>query len=70
MKKVMKVISIIAIFIIFFITVCYGAFDVSDLQGNQEGLGSLKITGDIVVKVISTIGVVVSVIMLIVIGLK
>lgn len=70
MKKVIKVISIIAIFIIFFITVCYGAFGVSDLKGNQKGMSDLTNVGKYAVSIITSIGVVVSVIVIAAIGVK
>lgn len=66
-KKVFMVIFLIAI--MFFTTISYG-FGVEDLTGKQIEAGTLKNAGNNTVKVISTIGVVVSVIMLIILGIK
>lgn len=71
MKKRNKIIfiNILIIIIIFFATISYG-FGVSNLTGNQTESATLKNTGNAVMKVISTIGVVISVVMLIVLGIK
>ena len=49
----------------------YGSsFDVEDLTGTQQQQTVLKNTGNDIVRVITTIGVIISVIMLIVLGIK
>lgn len=70
-KNSMIAIVILVITIVFFATVSYG-FGVDELTGTQTQteVTSLKKAGNGIVKVISTIGVVVSVVMLIVLGIK
>lgn len=68
-SKKMRIILIMIMIIIFFMSVSYG-FGVEDLNGKQEGLGKLKEAGGSMISIITSIGVVVSVIILAVIGLK
>ena len=71
MKSKNKILCIfILIFLVLsFVTVSYG-FGISDLKGNQVEGAKIQKAGNSVVRVISTIGVVVSVIMLVVLGIK
>lgn len=72
MKKIEKVITIfvISMVIISLTTLSYG-FGISDLKGTQDvQVAGLKSAGNTMLKVISTIGVVISVIVLIVLGIK
>ena len=72
MKKSKFLITIFLILTILlsFATISYG-FGVNDLSGNQSKIDSnLKKSGNSLVRVISTIGVVVSVVALIAIGIK
>lgn len=71
MKKVMKILTtiIVIILMISLFTVSYG-FDVSELTGNQTDVTALKDAGNSVIKVITTIGIVVSVVALIILGIK
>ncbi len=72
MKK-NKRIGIIIIFIIiilsFFVTTSYG-FGIANLTGTQQETETLKKAGNNIVKVITTIGTVLSVVMLIILGIK
>lgn len=73
MRKIIKILLIVIVLMSFLMTVCYGAsVSVDNLKGNQKSLKDtdLVATGNVVIKVISTIGVVVSVIVLIIIGIK
>lgn len=69
MKKCIKVLAILLIITIFFITTSYG-FGVDEIQGNQSGTGEIANIGNSVVKVLSTIGIVASVVVLIILGIK
>jgi len=70
MKKVVKF-MLITIFIILLLlsTVSYG-FNVQELTGTDHQVDALKNAGNSVVKVISTVGIVISVVMLIILGIK
>ena len=70
MKKVLRIIVMIIVLMMFFITASYGSLEVGDLTGDQAGMTGLKSTGNTIVKVLTTIGVVVSVIVLIALGIK
>lgn len=72
MKKVEKITAIIAISIIIIslTTLSYG-FGISDLKGTQDvQVAGLKSAGNTMITVITTIGIVISVVMLIIIGIK
>lgn len=70
MKKTIKVTTIICILLtIFLSTISYG-FNVKDLTGNQTEIDTLKNAGNDIVKVITTVGIVISVVALIVLGIK
>lgn len=66
------VITIVVLMILFsMMQYSYGSsFDVEDLTGTQQQQTVLKNTGNDIVRVITTIGVIISVIMLIVLGIK
>lgn len=71
----MKSRRIILISIVFFIllsliSISYGSLGVDDLTGTQREVGALKNAGNSIIKVISTAGVVVSVVVLIILGIK
>ena len=71
MKKIIKILFIIVVLMMLFITISYGSeLSVDKLTGNQAGLDRLKITGNHVVSVIAEIGVVISVIVLAILGIK
>jgi hypothetical protein len=67
-EKIIAMIMII-ITIIVCTTISYG-FGIKDLKGNQVEVNTLKDAGNNVTKVVTTIGVVISVIVLIVLGIK
>ena len=76
MIKTNKILSVIILLIIIsFSTISYG-FGIDNLTGKQDdgsdvvGTETLKNTGDSFVKIASTIGVIISVITLIVLGIK
>lgn len=72
MKKIHKIIFIILLLIIAIIflgTICYG-FGIDDLTGDQTGMKNLKSTGNSIVRVALSVGSVVSVVMLIILGIK
>lgn len=69
MKKVLRIIIMIIVLMLLFITVSNG-FGVSDLTGEQKGMSGLENIGNYVVSIITTIGIVVSVIVIAVIGIK
>ncbi len=72
MKKVEKIIAIIAISIVIIslTTLSYG-FGIKDLKGTQDvQVAGLKAAGNTMITVITTIGIVISVVMLIIIGIK
>lgn len=69
--QIVAIIGIILVILFSIMQYSYGSnFDVEDLTGTQQQQTVLKNTGNDIVKVISTIGVIVSVIMLIVLGIK
>ncbi len=71
MKKIIKIVFIMIVLMIFFITISYGEeLSIGTLTGNQENLGDLKTTGINIVSIITEIGVVVSVIVLAILGIK
>lgn len=71
MKKINKIVSILllSIMVLSFATISYG-FGVGDLTGTQTQVEPLKKAGNQLVTVITTIGVVVSVVVLIILGIK
>lgn len=71
MSRKNKIVVIIILFVVVlsFLTVSYG-FGISDLKGNQVEGTTLQKAGNGIVKVVTTVGVVISVIMLVVIGIK
>lgn len=69
MKKVIKISLLMMILMMFSITISYG-FGVSNLGGDQSETSGLVKTGNGIIKIISTVGVVASVAMLIVLGIK
>ncbi len=71
MKKVIKILLslIFIILMTFSITISYG-FGVGDLTGDQTGTSTLLTTGKNIVSVITTIGIVVSTIVVAVLGVK
>lgn len=72
MKKIEKVITIfvISMVIISLTTLSYG-FGISDLKGTQDvQVAGLKSAGNTMITIITTVGIVISVVMLIVIGIK
>lgn len=68
-KKTILFFLILIIVLISFVSISYG-FGVDDLKGNQVEVDSMKKVGNGVMKVVSTIGVVISVVMLVVLGIK
>lgn len=76
MNKRVKIIGILVIVIlimnnVFFLIPTYGQdLDIHDLQGSQQGATELKNVGNDIVKILSTIGVIVSVVVLIILGIK
>lgn len=71
MKRFVKVLfAIFIIIIVIFLTTASYGFRIEDLRGNQIGMGGLVNAGNGVVKVITTCGVVLSVIFLIILGIK
>lgn len=69
MKKITRILLIMITLMIFFITVSYG-YGVEDLTGNQTNLGDLKETGNNAVSIITAIGVVISVVVIAILGVK
>lgn len=69
MKKKLILTLTIIITIISVVTISFG-FSIEDLEGNQTQTEDLKRVGNDVVHVILTIGVIVSVIALIILGIK
>lgn len=72
MKKIYKILTIIviSITILSLTTISYG-FGIKDLTGTQdEQVAGLKSAGNTMITVITTIGIVISVVILIVIGIK
>lgn len=68
-KRVILFFVLLITIILSFVTTCYG-FELRELTGTQTETEALQKAGNSIVKVITTIGVVVSVIMLIVLGIK
>ena len=69
MKKSIKIILVISLIIICLITTSYG-FGVDDLPGNPNGTDGISNVGNGVVRILTTIGIIASVIVLIVLGIK
>lgn len=69
MKKILRIIIMIIVLMMLFITVSNG-FGVSDLTGEQKEMSGLENIGNYVVSIITTIGIIVSVIVIAVIGIK
>lgn len=69
MKKSIKIILVISLIIICLITTSYG-FGVDDLPGNPNGTDGISNVGNGVVRILTTIGIIVSVATLVVIGIK
>lgn len=71
MRKIIKILLIIIALMMFFITMSYSyGFSVDDLTGNQADLEDLKTTGNNVVSIITDIGVVISVVVIAILGIK
>ena len=68
-KKIIKIGIILSIAILIFTYASYG-FTIKDLTGTQTQVESLKNAGNNIVKVITSIGVVISVMVLIILGIK
>ena len=68
-KKIILFSIIVIAIILSFVTVSYG-FELRELTGTQAETETLKKAGNSIVKVITTIGIVISVVMLIVLGIK
>ena len=68
-KNKIKILSLIVILVMLFTTISYG-FGINDLKGSKVEGTELTKAGNSIVKVIFTVGVVVSVVMLIVLGIK
>ena len=68
-KKIFFIIAILIFIIILLITNSYG-FSVDDLTGTEQEITTLKNAGNSIIKVISTAGVVISVAVLIILGIK
>ena len=69
MKKSIKIILVVSLIIICLITTSYG-FGVGDLQGNPNGTDGISDIGNSVVRILTTIGIIVSVATLVIIGIK
>ena len=69
MKKSIKIISIVSLIIICLTTISYG-FGVSDLTGTQTNTSGIVVMGTNLVSILSSIGIVISVIILAIIGVK
>lgn len=69
MKRIVKVLAITIILMMFFMTISYG-FGVGSLKGNQTGTSELVTTGINLVSIITSIGIVVSVIAIAILGVK
>lgn len=77
MRRLIKELLFIMIFVMLFITISYGnsidfGMNVERLTGNQTALESTKLkdTGDYIFSIVTSIGVVVSVIIIAVLGIK
>lgn len=69
MKKSIKILLLFMAIMMCCITVCYG-FTVNDLTGDQSQVTPLKNAGNSIIKVIATVGIVASVVMLVALGIK
>lgn len=69
MKKIAKILLIFMILLMFLITISYG-FGLNDLKGNEAGTSDLAKAGNSLVSVITSVGVVISVITLAILGVK
>lgn len=73
MRKVIRIVLMVIVLMIFLMTVCYGAsVSIDNLKGNQKALDSTDLvkTGKYAVSIITSIGIVVSVIVIAIIGVK
>ena len=61
MKKSIKIILVVSLIIICLITTSYG-FGVDDLPGNPNGTGEIENIGNSIITILTSIGIVVSVI--------
>ena len=70
MNRKIKILLVVVIIIATLVTVSYG-FGIDDLQGNSSiGTGSIETAGKRIVSIISSIGVVISVVVIAVLGIK
>ncbi len=71
MSRKNKIVFILILFVIIlsFLTISYG-FGIDNLKGKQVEGATLQKAGNGIVKVVTTIGVVISVVMLVAIGIK
>ena len=69
MKKIFKI-GIVLIFIMMFVVTNIYAFSISDLNGEGSTTGNLKNTGNKTITILSVIGSFISVIVLIILGIK
>ena len=70
MKKMKKVIFLTIIFIILIFQFSYGAFTVNELTGTPVNSTRAKNLGNSIITVLSTVGSIISVIVLVIIGIK
>jgi type IV secretory pathway VirB2 component (pilin) len=68
-KKVLFNLIIFTIMVLFFVTTSYG-FGLNDIKGTQTEVNTIKNAGNSIMRVVSTIGVVISVAMLVALGIK
>ena len=69
MKKFLKI-GIVLVFIVMFVFTNIYAFSINDLNGEGSTTGNLKTTGNKTITILSVIGSLISVIVLIVLGIK
>ena len=69
MKKIFRI-GIVLIFIMMFVVTNIYAFSIGDLNGNGSNTQSLKTTGNKTITILSIIGSFISVIILIILGIK
>lgn len=69
MKKFLKI-GIVLVFIVMFVFTNIYAFSINDLNGEGSITGNLKTTGNKTITILSVIGSLISVIVLIVLGIK
>lgn len=69
MKKFLKI-GIVLVFIVMFVFTNIYAFSINDLNGEGSTTGNLKATGNKTITILSVIGSLISVIVLIVLGIK